>query len=107
LRHPPLLEELSTSPRLEHEACRRVECARDDDLALGRPFHGEVFHRRGLTFSSCVHRASPFVSIPRPPGPTRRNARPRVGGISRSMPPLSRVGTGPACRCARALPSPW
>ena len=108
LRCPPPLEQLGLGPRLEHEARRAVEGSRDDELTLGLPFHRRaVLHGGGLTFSSCVHRPSPSVSVPRQPCPTRRSVRPRAGGTSRSMPSLPPGGAGRACRSARARPSPW
>ena len=108
LRHPPPLEQLGLGPRLEHEARRAVEGSRDDHLTLGLPFHCRgVLHRGGLTLSSCVHRSSPSVSVPREPCPTRRSVRPRAGGTSRSMPSLPAVGAGRACRSARVRPSRW
>ena len=108
LRYPPPLEQLGLGPRLEHDARRAVEGSRDDELTLGLPFHRRaVLHGGGLTLSSCVHRPSPSVSVPRQPCPARRSVRPRAGGTSRSMPPLPPVGAGRACRSARARPSPW
>jgi hypothetical protein len=66
LRYPPPLEQLGIGPRLEHEARRAVEGSRDDQLAVGLPFHRRgVLHGSGFTFSSCVHRSSPFFSDPR------------------------------------------
>src|SRR5215471_10346670 len=107
-RHPPLLEQLGLGPRLEHDARRTVESSRDDELTLGRSFHSRaVLHRCDLTLSYCVHRFSPFVSIPRQPCPTRRSVRPRAGNTSRSRPSLLPIGAGRACRSARARPSPW
>ena len=44
-------------------------------------------HGGQLTLSSCVHLASPSVSVPRQRCPARRSVRPRAGGTSRSMPP--------------------
>src|SRR4029434_7325777 len=108
LRHPPPLEQLGLGPRFEHHARRAVKGSRSDQLALGLAFHRRaVLHGGRLTFSSCVHRPSPSVPVPRQPCPTRRSGRPRAGGTSRSMPPLPSVGAGRACRSARARPSPW
>src|SRR5262245_15231541 len=108
LRHPPLLEQFGLGPRLEHEARWSVESSRDDELTLGLPFHRRaVLRAGGLTLSSCVHRFSPFVSVPRQPCPTRRSVSPRAGGTSRAMPSLPLIGAGRACRSARARPSPW
>src|SRR4051812_14137039 len=89
LWYPPPPEQFCLSPRLEHEARRAVDGSRGDKFALGLPFHRRAVLRwGGLTFSSFVHRLSPSVSILRQPCPTRRSVRPRVGGTSRSMPPL-------------------
>src|SRR5262249_25393597 len=107
LRYPPALQQLGPGPRLEHDARRAVEGPRDHQLTLGLPLRRRaVLHRGGLTLSSCVHRPSPFVSVPRPPCPARRSVSPRVGGTSRSRPPLPPAGAGRACRSARAPPSP-
>src|SRR6185503_9059514 len=100
-------EQLGLDPRLEHDASRAVEGSRNDELTLGLPFHRRgVLHGGRLTLSSCVHRLSPSVSIPRQPCPARRSVPPRAGDTSRSMPPLPPVGAGRACRSVRARPSP-
>src|SRR5262245_245625 len=72
LRYPPTLEQLGLGPRLEHDAHRAVNGSCDDHLAFGLPFHRRAILRGGgLSLSSCVHRLSPSVLVPRPPGPTR------------------------------------
>src|SRR5437868_5715407 len=54
LRNPPSPHELGLGPRLEHDARRCVEFARDDDLALRLLFHSRlVLHRCALSFSFC------------------------------------------------------
>src|SRR5689334_9852528 len=106
LRYPPPLEQLGLGPRLEHDARRAVECSPHDELTLGLPFHRRaVLHRGGLTLSSCVHRISPSVSVPRQPCPTHRIARSRAGGTSRSTPSRPPAGAAPACRSALGRPS--
>src|SRR5262245_14904518 len=108
LRHPPLLEQLGLGPRLEHDARRTVESARDDELAIGRPFHSRaVLHRCNLTLSFCVHRVSPSVSVARQPCPARRSVSPSAGDASRARPSLPPSGAGRAGRSARARSSPW
>src|SRR4029077_9293160 len=108
LRQPPPLEQLGLGPGLEHDARRAVESSGDDELTLGLPFHSRaVLHGCELTSTSCVHRPSPSVSIPRQPCPARRTVRPRAGGTSRAMPSLPPIGAGRACRSPRARASPW
>ena len=104
LRRPPTLEQLGLGPGLKHDARGAVEGSRNDELTLRLPFHRRAVR---LTRSSCVHRASPSVSVPRQHCPARRSVRPKAGGTSRSMPPLLPVGADRACRSARARPSPW
>ncbi len=106
LRYPPPLEQLGFGPGFEHDASRPVEGSHHDELTIGLSFHRRaVLHGCGLTFSFCVHRPSPSVSVPRQPCPARRSVRPRADGTSRSMPPLPRVGTARACRSVRARTS--
>src|SRR6185503_20187784 len=108
LRYPPPFEQLGLGPRLEHDARLSIEGSRDDQLTLGLPFHRRpVLRRGGLIFSSCVHRFSPSVSVPRQPCPARRSVSPRAGGTSRATPSLPPIGAGRACRSAPARPSPW
>src|SRR5687768_5342504 len=108
LGHPPTLEQLGLGKRLEHYARRTVDGPGDDHLAVRLPFHrGAVLHGAGLTFDSCVHRSSPFVSVPGQPCPTRRSVRPSAGGTSRATPSLPPIGAGPAGTSARARSSSW
>src|SRR6266550_2186903 len=108
LGHPPTLEQLGLGKCLEHDARRAVDGPRDNHLAVRLPFHrGAVLHGAGLTFDSCVHRSSPFVSVPRQPCPTRRSVRPSAGGTSRATPSLPPIGAGPAGTSARARSSSW
>src|SRR4029434_4829331 len=108
LGHPPTLEQLGLGKCLEDDARRAVDGPRDNHLAVRLPFHrGAVLHGAGLTFGSCVHRSSPFVSVPRQPCPTRPSARPSAGGPSRATPSLPPIGAGPAGTSARARSSSW
>src|SRR5262249_4052681 len=108
LRCPPPLEHLGVGKRLEHDARRGVDGSRNDQFTLGLPFHRRsVLRGGGLSLSSCVHRLSPSVSVPRRPCPTRRSVSPRAGGTSRAMPSLLPIGACRACTSARARLSPW
>jgi len=46
-----LFEQVRARPRLEHEACWRVERARDDDFPIGLALHGRAVHARPTPFS--------------------------------------------------------
>ena len=107
-RRPPLPEQVGPRPGCVDDARRCVEGSRDDHLTLRLLFHCRGLpHRGGLTISSCVHRSSPCVSVPREPCPTRRSVRPRAGGTSRSTPSLAPAGGAPTGTSARAPPSRW
>src|SRR3954470_6286182 len=106
--HPPTLEQLGPGKCLEHDARRAVDGPRDNHLAVRLPFHrGAVLHGGCVTFDSCVHRFSPFVSVPRQPSPTRRSVRPSAGGTARATPSLPPIDEGPAGTSARARSSSW
>src|SRR3989442_1215661 len=108
LGHPPTLEQLGLGKCLEHDARRAVDGPRDNHLAVRLPFHrGAVLHGAGLTFDSCVHCSSPFVSVPRQPCPTRRSVRPSACGTSPAPPPLPPIRACPAGSSARARSSSW
>src|SRR6476659_9268275 len=108
LRYPPPLEQLGLGPRLEQDARRGVEGSRGDQLTLGLPFHRRTVLRGSwLSLSSCVHRFSPSVSVPRQRCPARRTVSPRAGGTSPAMPSLPPIGACRASRSARDRPSPW
>ena len=103
-------------PRLEHDARRAIEGSRNDQLALGLPFHIRAVHGVRLTLLSCVPRPSPSASGPRQFCPARRsvalgNALDRIaeqdedGGraLSWDMQPLTRPLSGLAAVRARPV----
>src|SRR3569833_24923 len=54
LWHPPAFEQLRLCPCLKHKSSRAIDCARDDELMLGRSRSGgQILHWCQPSFSFC------------------------------------------------------
>ena len=106
---PAAIVDLKAAVRYVRFNKGRIPVNTDRIVSSGTSAGGALsaFYEGSPTLTSCVHRPSASVSVPRRPCPARLSERPKAGDTSRSKLPLPPAGSGRACTSARARPSRW